>query len=163
MSFETEQHLMTTHPTECALTRLDEFRTITRRQAHRGALACKGMPRSVSGTCLSQSNVRRSTNRQYSNRTANYIVLTDCAFLFFRGLQLRVWDPEIECDLPCHENVFDAVHPFTHPDFSFKRSLTAQQAFGAMFTSIRLESGHDLGLTMLDSFVLIHSKPCLTE
>ncbi|GAB7336267.1 hypothetical protein MBLNU13_g09023t2 [Cladosporium sp. NU13] len=89
-------------------------------------------------------------------RTANYIVLTDCAFLFFRGLQLRIWDPEIECDLPCQEDIFDAVHPFTHPEFSFKRPLTAQQAFSAMFTAERAEPGPDLALTMLDSFVLIH-------
>ena len=88
-------------------------------------------------------------------------MLTDCAFLFFRGLQLRVWDPEIECDLPCHEDVFDAMHPFTHPDFSFKRTLTAQQAFSAMFTTERAEQGCDLGLSLLDSFVLIHSKPPL--
>ncbi|GAB7336266.1 hypothetical protein MBLNU13_g09023t1 [Cladosporium sp. NU13] len=91
-------------------------------------------------------------------RTANYIVLTDCAFLFFRGLQLRIWDPEIECDLPCQEDIFDAVHPFTHPEFSFKRPLTAQQAFSAMFTAERAEPGPDLALTMLDSFVLIHSE-----
>ena len=88
-------------------------------------------------------------------------MLTDCAFLFFRGIQLRIWDPEIQCDLPCHEDIFDAVHPFTHPEFSFKRSLTAQQAFGALFTKGRAELGDDLALTMLDSFVLIHSKPPL--
>ena len=39
--------------------------------------------------------------------------LTDCAFLFFTGVSLRIWDPEIECDLPCHEEIFDAAHPFT--------------------------------------------------
>lgn len=110
---------------------------------------------------MHRSAVRRSTDHQYSSRTANYIVLTDCAFLFFRGLQLRVWDPEIECDLPCHEDVFDAVHPFTHPEFSFKRSLTAQQAFNAMFTSVQADSSCDSGLTMLDSFVLIHSTLAL--
>lgn len=93
-----------------------------------------------------------------STRTANYILLTDCAFLFFRGLQLRVWDPEIQCDLPCHEDVFDAVHPFTHPNFSFKRPLTAQQAFVALFATGRAEPECNTGLTMLDSFVLIHSK-----
>lgn len=109
-------------------------------------------------TGLHLSTVPCFTNYQ---STANYIVLTDCAFLFFRGLQLRVWDPEIECDLPCHEDIFDAVHPFTHPDFSFKRSLTAQKAFNAMFTSEQADSGCDPGLTMLDSFVLIHSKSAL--
>jgi hypothetical protein len=93
-----------------------------------------------------------------STRTANYLILTDCAFLFFRGVQLRIWDPEIECDLPCHEDVFDAVHPFTHPDFSFKRALTAQQAFSAIFGIKRANSSYEIGLTMLDSFVLIHSK-----
>lgn len=90
-------------------------------------------------------------------------MLTDCAFLFFRGIQLRVWDPEIEYDLPCHGDVFDAVHPFTRPDFSFKRSVTAQQAFSAMFATGREEQGRDLSMTMLDSFVLIHSKLLLME
>jgi len=71
---------------------------------------------------------------------------------------LRVWDPEIECDLPCQEDIFDAEHPFTHPDFSFKRSLTAQQAFSALFVTEPAGSNYDLGLTMLDCFVLIHSK-----
>lgn len=118
---------------------------------------------SVSGIFLYRPLIRRSTNHQYSIRLANYIVLTDCAFLFFRGLQLRLWDPEIECDLPCHEHVFDAVHPFTHPGFSFKRSVTVQQAFSAMFTPERATSDCDLGLTMLDSFVLIHSKPLAME
>lgn len=121
-------------------------------------MACKGMSCSVSRICLYRPLVCRSTNQYYSTRTANYIVLTDCAFLFFRGLQLRVWDPEIECDLPCHEDVFDAAHPFIHPDFSFKRSATAQHAFSAMFTPGRAAPDCDLGLTMLDSFVLIHSK-----
>lgn len=90
-------------------------------------------------------------------------MLTDCAFLFFRGIQLRIWDPEIQCDLPCHEDIFDAVHPFTHPEFSFKRSLTAQQAFSALFTKGKAEPRGDLALTMLDSFVLIHSKSSLME
>jgi hypothetical protein len=73
-------------------------------------------------------------------------------------VSLRVWDPEIECDLPCHEDVFDAAHPFTHPDFSFKRPLTAWQAFSALFTAGQEGLCRDVGLTMLDSFVLIHSK-----
>jgi hypothetical protein len=117
------------------------------------------MSGSVSENCLHQSAVRPSTNKKHSYRTATYIVLTDCAFLFFRGLQLRVWDPEIECDLPSSEDVFDAVHPFTHPEFSFKRSLTAQKALSAMFTTRSAGPSLDLGLTMLDTFVLIHSKP----
>lgn len=37
--------------------------------------------------------------------------------------------------------------------------MMAQQAFSTMFTTGRAEPGHDLALTMLDSFVLIHSKP----
>jgi hypothetical protein len=73
-------------------------------------------------------------------------------------MQLRIWDPEIECDLPCHEDIFDAMHPFTHPDFSFKRSLTARQAFDAVFATAQAERNCGLGLTMLDSFILIHSK-----
>lgn len=113
---------------------------------------------SVSVISVYRPLVRRSINHQYLTRLATYIVLTDCAFLFFRGLQLRIWDPEIECDLPCHEDVFDAAHPFTHPDFSFKRSVTAQQAFSDMFIPGRATSDCDPGLTMLDSFVLIHSK-----
>jgi hypothetical protein len=92
--------------------------------------------------------------------------LTDCAFLFFKGMPLRIWDPEIECDLPCREEVFDAEHPFTHPNFSFRRPLTTQQACSALFATGQgqLQSGLDTALTMLDSFVLIHSKPrILTE
>ncbi|KAK4551341.1 hypothetical protein LTR86_011228 [Recurvomyces mirabilis] len=89
------------------------------------------------------------------NRTSNYLVLTDCAFLFFQGIQPRLWDPEIQCDLSCPEDVFDAAHPFTHPDFSFKRASTAQQAFRTLFEA-RHEAYHSTGLTMLDSFVLIH-------
>ena len=85
--------------------------------------------------------------------------LTDCAFLFFTGVSLRIWDPEIECDLPCHEEIFDAAHPFTHPDFSFRRPLTTQQAFSALFATDQPQTGPHTALTMLDSFVLIHSKP----
>jgi len=84
--------------------------------------------------------------------------LTDCAFLFFKGVSLRIWDPEIECDLPCLEELFDATHPFTHPDFSFKRPLTTQQAFSALFATDQPRPGVNAALTMLDSFVLIHSK-----
>jgi len=88
--------------------------------------------------------------------------LTDCAFLFFKGLSLEIWDPEIECDLPCHEEVFDAEHPFTHPDFLFRRPLTTQQAFSALFAETPPQSDLHAALTMLDSFVLIHSKPRTT-
>jgi hypothetical protein len=103
-----------------------------------------------------------TADQQFSTRTANYILLTDCAFLFFKGVPVRVWDPEIECDLSCLEEVFDAAHPFTHPSFSFSRHVTAQQAFSALFTT--RQQGCLTTLTMLDSFVLIHSKlPMWTE
>lgn len=101
---------------------------------------------------------RSSADRKTLNRTANYMHLTDCAFLFFKGMSLRIWDPEIECDLPCHEEIFDAAHPFTHPDFSFRRSMTAQQTFSALFAADQSRAGPHNALTMLDSFVLIHSK-----
>jgi len=74
-------------------------------------------------------------------------------------MSLRIWDPEIECDLPCLEEVFDAAHPFTHSEFSFRRPLTAQQAFSALFATDQPRSGAHEALTMLDSFVLIHSEP----
>jgi hypothetical protein len=123
-----------------------------------------GWRRSVAlGECTRTPPSRWScskSDQQTQNRTANYMHLTDCAFLFFKGLSLRIWDPEIECDLPCHEEVFDAEHPFTHPDFYFSRSLTTQQAFGTLLTP--LQSGLHASLTMLDSFVLIHRKPRTT-
>ena len=73
-------------------------------------------------------------------------------------MSLRIWDPEIECDLPCHEEVFDAAHLFTHSEFSFRRPLTTQQAFGALFATGEARQGLQAALKMLDSFVLIHSK-----
>jgi hypothetical protein len=48
MYLEVGQCLMTPRSTECALTRLDDFRAVTRRQAYRSSLACKRVPRSVS-------------------------------------------------------------------------------------------------------------------
>jgi hypothetical protein len=69
---------------------------------------------------------------------------------------------EIDVDLPCEESVFDAAHPFTKPDFTFERSLTAKRAFQALFNDHQQDLQSSLNMTMLDTFVSgtsYHSLP----
>ena len=119
-------------------------------------MACKRMPGAVRAPAFSITSLGKVLIST-SNSTANYLVMTDCAFLFFRGVPLRIWDPEINCDLPCLEDVFDVVHPFTHPNFAFKREMSARQAFHRLFEAQALHHSFE-SATMLDSFMLIHSE-----
>lgn len=97
-------------------------------------------------------------------RLCTYTVLLDCALLFFAGLPLRIALHEIRSDLPCEEMVFDAEHPFTHPDFAFSRSTSAQEAFQSLFLASVKGVRISQELTLLDTFVLIHSTfPPLPE
>lgn len=91
--------------------------------------------------------------------TAHYVILVDCAFLFFRGLPLRVMTSEVECDLPCIETVFDAVHPFSEPDFAFRRSCPTMLVFQKLFLE-DVDCLTELGLTLLDTFIMIHCTSC---
>lgn len=90
-----------------------------------------------------------------SYSTATFFVLLDCAFLFFKGVPLRIALWEVECALPCDEEVFRSEHPFTHPRFRFERSLSAPEAFQALFPSSDNSLTAD-DLTLLDTFVSIH-------
>lgn len=68
-------------------------------------------------------------------------------------MPLRVMTSEIECDLACEEAIFDAAHPFTRPEFTFKRSMTVKTAFRALFNGAPQEPGAKSDLSMLDTFV----------
>lgn len=92
------------------------------------------------------------------SRVATYLTLLDCAFLFFRGIPLRILSSEIEGDFPCDEAVFDAEHPFAVPQFTFERSIRPRQAFMWLFSTERSRKEQLPDLIMLDTFVLIHSK-----
>lgn len=63
----------------------------------------------------------------------------------------------MDFDLPSKDSVFEAVHPFSEPDFTFKREMNAKTALRALF------DGHHASLScqaisMFDTFVLIHSR-----
>lgn len=91
------------------------------------------------------------------DRLTHYFVLLDCAFLFYKGLPLRIVSSEVECDLPCAEDIFDAAHPFTHPHFQFKRVTSTRTAFQAVFDA-RKDDPRLKELNVIDTFILIHCE-----
>ncbi|CAK1367706.1 uncharacterized protein RHO25_013063 [Cercospora beticola] len=89
-------------------------------------------------------------------RTAAWLSLLDCAFLFFRGIPTRILTSEIMYGLPCVETVFEAEHPFALPQFSFCRAFNSQEAFQRLFFRQGSNDTRILDLTVLDTFILIH-------
>ena len=66
---------------------------------------------------------------------------------------------ELECDLPSDETLFDSEHPFSEPNFTFKRPLTLADTFERLFAyESDTEALQDSHLTGLDMFILIHRK-----
>ncbi|EED15421.1 C2H2 finger domain protein (Zms1), putative [Talaromyces stipitatus ATCC 10500] len=105
-------------------------------------------------------------------RTINVISLLDCAFSFYSNFPCRLTPPELECDLPCEESVFNCEHPFAQLKFRFTRETTVYDAFQHLFQDEQGASAchHDqhhtnhcahspsIGttLTVTDMFLMIH-------
>lgn len=71
----------------------------------------------------------------------------------------------MECELPCQESLFKAEHPFSEPNFRFKRNITIYTAFKNLFESSQQESltqsssdASIVNLTVFDMFILIHGS-----
>ncbi|KAJ5980542.1 hypothetical protein N7481_007840 [Penicillium waksmanii] len=93
-------------------------------------------------------------------RAISVISLLDCAFFFYQNYPCRLTHSEMECELPCEESVFQAEHPFSEPSFRFNRDITIYSAFQKLFEPVKQEGQsvdiYDMGLTVLDTFILIH-------
>jgi hypothetical protein len=93
-------------------------------------------------------------------RAISVISLLDCAFFFYQNYPCRLTHSEMECELPCEESVFQAEHPFSEPSFRFNRDITIYSAFQNLFKPMKQEGQsadiYDMGLTVLDTFILIH-------
>lgn len=93
-------------------------------------------------------------------RAISVISLLDCAFFFYQNYPCRLTHSEMECELPCEESVFQAEHPFSEPSFRFNRDITIYSAFQNLFEPVKQEGQsadiYDMGLTVLDTFILIH-------
>lgn len=99
-------------------------------------------------------------------RTINVIITLDCAFLFFQNYPQRLTLAELDCDLPCEEDIWNAKNPFTEPDFRFTRNLTVKKGLGMLFNddpppveianTKRATSARQPTFTFFDLFVLIH-------
>lgn len=113
-----------------------------------------GEPNSVrpSGIVWNRLNAAHITSR-----TITYIILLDCALLFFKGLPLRILSSEIECDLPCDESAFESEHLHIESLALFEPVYNARAAFRALFDSQITASELKRSLTILGTFILIHS------
>jgi hypothetical protein len=93
-------------------------------------------------------------------RAISVISLLDCAFFFYQNYPCRLTHSEMECELPCEESVFQADHPFSEPNFRFTREITIYSAFQNLFEPVKKDGQsadiYDMGLTVLDTFILIH-------
>ncbi|PPJ51553.1 hypothetical protein CBER1_08651 [Cercospora berteroae] len=94
--------------------------------------------------------------KEAKGRTATWLSLLDCAFLFFRGIPTRILTSEITYDLPSTETAFEAEHHFALPQFSFRRAFNSQEAFQQLFLRQGSNDTRTLDLTVLDTFILIH-------
>lgn len=100
----------------------------------------------------------------------HFIILVDCAYSFFQNYPCRLILPELECDFPCEEHIFDSPHPYSEPSFRFSRGIKVDDALIKLFKEPP-EKSHssnqqaqfrsddntmDEKFTFLDTFVLIH-------
>ena len=99
----------------------------------------------------------------------NIILTLDCAFLFFQNYPSRLTLAELDCDLPCEEDVWNAKNPFAEPSFRFTRILTIKRGVELLFndngksplvevatTKRTTTSVARPVFTIFDLFVLIH-------
>lgn len=125
------------------------------------------------GTSVDANRMSHSVSNRYSwldclcltlIRTVNIISLLDCAFFFYQNYPCRLTHAEMECELPCEESLFQSDHPFSEPNFRFTRNITMYEAFQNLFDSPSNDSPRrspetsPMDLTVLDMFILIHSK-----
>ena len=97
----------------------------------------------------------------------NIILTLDCAFLFFQNYPSRLTLAELECDLPCEEDIWNAKNPFSEPGFRFTRDITIKRGVEMLFNDVSppveiantkraTSSATKPTFTIFDLFVLIH-------